>query len=177
MSLGKLTETAMDVSDAFVKLREQIVLCRDSNSLQNGTTASVGGGAAAGLNIVQTTNLSFFDDKQKGELFRLKATFFALLKHNNQANQAFCHAVQICPNYGKAWLSWGEYLMGLSNSMHKKVLAAGNDKSTVSCYCILMYHISFCLYPYEYSYIRFSAQIFSCSNRSQRRSRRSLCNI
>lgn len=118
MSLGKLTDTAMDVSDAFVKLREQIVLCRDSKSPQEYQN---------GLNIVQTTNLSFFDEKQKSELFRLKATFFSLLKHKPQANQAFCHSIQICPNYGKSWLSWGEYCSGLSNHVEHKILTLGNE--------------------------------------------------
>ena len=118
MSLGKLTDTAMNVPDAFAKLREQIVLCRDSNSPQEYQN---------GLNIVQTTNLSFFDEKQKSELFRLKAVFFSLLRHKPQANQAFCHSVQICPNYGKSWTSWGLYCSSLSNHIENKILTVGGD--------------------------------------------------
>ena len=71
LSLNKLTDCAMDVSDAFAKLREQILIYRDSDNQNE---------LRGGLNLVNTTNLSFFDAAQKSELFRLKGTFLNSLR-------------------------------------------------------------------------------------------------
>jgi len=98
LSLNKLTDCAMDVSDAFAKLREQILIYRDSDNQNE---------LRGGLNLVNTTNLSFFDAAQKSELFRLKGTFLNSLRGRRKANQAYCQSVQICPTFSKAWLSWG----------------------------------------------------------------------
>mmetsp|Transcript_42172 Transcript_42172/g.63679 ORF Transcript_42172/g.63679 Transcript_42172/m.63679 type:complete len:1904 (+) Transcript_42172:2-5713(+) len=98
LSLNKLTDCAMDVSDAFSKLREQILSYYNSDSELE---------RKGGLNLVNTTNLSFFDSYQKSELFRLKAGFLASLGGRSKANQAYCHAVQICPSYARAWGCWG----------------------------------------------------------------------
>ena len=98
MSLNKITDSAMDVSDAFAKLREQI-LCYDNPDSDTERTG--------GLNLVNTTNLSFFKASQKSELFRLKANFLESLGGRSKANKSYCHAVQICPSYSRAWGSWG----------------------------------------------------------------------
>lgn len=103
--LGKATdERSMNVSDAFLKLREQILAYYnlDSKVERHG-----------GLKLINLTNLSFFDASQKSELFRLKATFLKSLQGRSKANQAFCHAVQICPTHGRAWASWGELCASL----------------------------------------------------------------
>ena len=73
-----------------------------------------------GLNIVNNTNLDYFSPKQKAELFRLKAEFLSLLGGNRKANQAYCQATQICPNYGKTWLSWGEHCLLLAANVKPK---------------------------------------------------------
>lgn len=62
---------------------------------------------------VNTTNLGFFVEKQKSELFRIKAEFLEGLR-NKQTNKSFSESVQVCPEYGKPWLSWGEYLVSLA---------------------------------------------------------------
>lgn len=98
MSLNKITDSTMDVSDAFAKLREQI-LCYDNPKSDTERTG--------GLNLVNTTNLSFFQPPQKSELFRLKAHFLESLGGRSKANRAYCHAAQICPSYSRAWGSWG----------------------------------------------------------------------
>jgi FAT domain len=91
-------EKAMNVSDAYLKLREQILayFSPESDLERHG-----------GLNLINTTNLSFFDPSQKSELFRLKAMFLASLGGRSKANQAYCHSVQICPTHARAWDSWG----------------------------------------------------------------------
>ena len=81
----------MDVGDAFLKLREQIV------AYQNGSDDFLKGG----LNLVNSTNLSFFDARQKAELFRLKGYFLRSLNDEPKAHQAYCHAVQISPTYAR----------------------------------------------------------------------------
>mgnify|MGYP006081767135 CR=1 FL=1 len=63
-SLARLyTTTTMDVQDAYTKLREQIVLCLDSD---------VHAERLGGYNIISNTNLNYFSASQKAELFRLK---------------------------------------------------------------------------------------------------------
>ena len=107
--------------DAFLKLREQIVTYQhSSDQLLKG-----------GLNLVNSSeliccrfglllhaphvphltfsefftfikaNLSFFNARQKSELFRLKAYFLNALHDKPKSNQAYCHAVQICPTYAR----------------------------------------------------------------------------
>lgn len=98
MSLNKITDVNMDVKDAFAKLREQI-LCYDNPDSDTERTG--------GLNLVNMTNLSYFQPSQKSELFRLKAHFLESLGGRSKANRAYCQAVQICPSYARAWGSWG----------------------------------------------------------------------
>jgi transformation/transcription domain-associated protein len=105
-------ERAMNVSDAFLKLREQILAYYNPGSdLER----------HGGLNLINTTNLSFFDASQKSELFRLKASFLASLGGRSKANQAYCHSVQICPTHARAWDSWGE-LCGSLGAVAEKQL-------------------------------------------------------
>ena len=94
----------MDVSDAFSKLREQILIYYNPDDDKERT---------GGLNLINTTNLSYFDAPQKSEIFRLKAMFLASLGGRSKSNQAYCHSVQICPTYSRAWISWG----GLCSSL------------------------------------------------------------
>lgn len=111
-SLNSLqTESAMDVDYAFLKLREQVA---NAESLQGG------------LNLVNSTNLSFFDSRQKSELFRLKAHFLNELNEKPKSNQAYCHAVQICPSYARAWIDWGELCASLSDDTRKQ---SGEEKA------------------------------------------------
>lgn len=65
--LSGLTDGAVDVEFAFLKLREQVIGYQKSSSE---------GMLRAGLNLVNSTNLSFFNPPQKAEMFRLKGAFF-----------------------------------------------------------------------------------------------------
>lgn len=94
----------MDVSDVYLKLREQVLFYNNPESELERT---------GGLNLINTTNLSYFDQAQKAELFRLKAIFLASLRRTSKSNQAYCHSVQICPSHTKSWISWG----GLCSSL------------------------------------------------------------
>jgi len=90
--------STMDVEDAFDKLREQIVICMNYPKEMHG-----------GLNMINNTNLEYFNEKQKSELFRLKAEFYRRLGQSREAFESFGQAAALCPKYGKAWLTWGEY--------------------------------------------------------------------
>lgn len=110
--LNRLTDNrAMDVSDAYLKLREQILFYNNpDNELER----------TGGLNLINTTNLSFFDAQQKSELFRLKAIFLSSLRRTSKSNQAYCHSVQICPSHAKAWVSWGGLCSSLGSLTEKQ---------------------------------------------------------
>ena len=127
LSLSKLTDCAMDVSDAFSKLREQILTFRNGSEIEK----------TGGLNLINTTNLEYFDSNQKGELIRLKAEFLDSLQVRTKATQAYCHAVQLCPSYAKTWMSWGALCSTLADCVERqgknmdKEKAASNAKKIV----------------------------------------------
>lgn len=73
--------------DAFNKLREQIIICHKQPREHRG-----------GLNMINNTNLEFFNSKQKAELFRLKGVFLTSLGAKQEANNAYSHAVQVRPS-------------------------------------------------------------------------------
>jgi hypothetical protein len=109
----------MDISDAFSKLREEILPCLHS-SIAN---------LYKGINMINCTNLDFFDPVQRAELFRLKAHFQIRLGQMNESQESFAQSVQICPSYGKSWLSWAEYCYAAYERSHH------NDEaqSVISC--------------------------------------------
>lgn len=77
--LSKATEEqTMNVSDAYVKLREQILTYYNPESKIE---------RSGGLSLIDATNLSFFDASQTSELFRLKALFLQSLQSRSKANQ------------------------------------------------------------------------------------------
>ena len=96
------TVSKMDVQDAFEKLREQILLYFNWHTDKPGRIG--------GLNFVNQTNLIYFTDQQKAELFRLKGKFQASLNNPDAANMAFSRGLQTSSEYSEAWLSWGKYL-------------------------------------------------------------------
>ncbi|KAF0701086.1 Aste57867_8383 [Aphanomyces stellatus] len=118
---------AMDVQDAFSKLREQVSICYETSKDFQG-----------GLSILNQTNLEYFDTRQKAELFRMKGLFMDALGDKNEANQAFSHCLQICDSYGKGWLSWGQYCDKLFVERKEIEFAA----QTIACYLQAVHHRS-----------------------------------
>uniref|UniRef100_M4B6R9 Non-specific serine/threonine protein kinase n=1 Tax=Hyaloperonospora arabidopsidis (strain Emoy2) TaxID=559515 RepID=M4B6R9_HYAAE len=116
---------AMDVQDAFSKLREQVSICYESATEYSG-----------GLSILNTTNLDYFSLRQKAEMFRLKALFLEAQGSLPDANQTFSHCLQICDSYGKGWLSWGHYCYRLF--LVQKDLALASQ--TIACYLQAIHH-------------------------------------
>ncbi|CAM9242622.1 unnamed protein product [Chrysoparadoxa australica] len=130
-SLSKLYAVAtMDVQDAFEKLRQaflfgQIIICHSSPSEHRG-----------GLNIINNTNLDYFNSQQKAELFRLKAMFLSSLGAKQDANHAYSHAMQVCGGYGKGWLSWARYCDAIFAEQIKVHCAA----QAMACYLQAVRH-------------------------------------
>ncbi|CAI5728702.1 unnamed protein product [Peronospora destructor] len=125
-ALAKLYSVpAMDVQDAFSKLREQVSICYESATEYSG-----------GLSILNTTNLDYFSIRQKAEMFRLKALFLEAQGSLSEANQTFSHCLQICDSYGKGWLSWGHYCYRLF--LLRKELALASQ--TIACYLQAIHH-------------------------------------
>jgi transformation/transcription domain-associated protein len=117
LALGQLTDCAMDVSDAFSKLREQILSFKDGTDIER----------TGGLNLIHTTNLSYFDPQQKSELFRLKAEFLESLGSKakmtdtfSKATKAYCHAIQLCPTYSRSWTCWGKLCWSLADLFERQ---------------------------------------------------------
>ncbi|CAH0477213.1 unnamed protein product [Peronospora belbahrii] len=125
-ALAKLYSVpAMDVQDAFSKLREQVSICYESATEYSG-----------GLSILNTTNLDYFSIRQKAEMFRLKALFLEAQGSLSEANQTFSHCLQICNSYGKGWLSWGHYCYRLF--LQRKELSLASQ--TIACYLQAIHH-------------------------------------
>jgi len=115
--LNKLKDiSAMDVFDAYSKLREQILVYLPGvDSPASNISNANGKDLDKGLSIINSTNLEYFDAEQKAELFRLKAMFQLHLESMSStttghaaSQQSFAQSVQVCPTYAKGWLSWGE---------------------------------------------------------------------
>uniref|UniRef100_K3WPN5 Uncharacterized protein n=1 Tax=Globisporangium ultimum (strain ATCC 200006 / CBS 805.95 / DAOM BR144) TaxID=431595 RepID=K3WPN5_GLOUD len=125
-ALSKLYSVpAMDVQDAFSKLREQVSICYESSTEYQG-----------GLSILNNTNLDYFTLRQKAEMFRLKGLFLESTGNLPEANQTFSHCLQICDSYGKGWLSWGHYCYRLFSD--RKDLSFASQ--TIACYLQAIHH-------------------------------------
>lgn len=125
-ALSKLYSVpAMDVQDAFSKLREQVSICYESSTEYQG-----------GLSILNNTNLDYFTLRQKAEMFRLKGLFLEATGNLPEANQTFSHCLQICDSYGKGWLSWGHYCYRLF--LDRKDLSFASQ--TIACYLQAIHH-------------------------------------
>ena len=104
--------TSMFDQDAFNKLREQIIICHKQPREHRG-----------GLNMINNTNLEFFNSKQKAELFRLKGVFLTSLGAKQEANNAYSHAVQVRSSFPSLLLLL---------PIFKTVLAACCDPTPIS---------------------------------------------
>ena len=102
----------IEIQDAFLKLREQAkcYLSYHSTSLITESLNVVAlNELASGLEIINATNLNYFNTVQKADFFTLKARFLSKLGLLDEANKGFAQAVQLDLGHAKAWLSWGDY--------------------------------------------------------------------
>lgn len=89
---------AMEVQEAFVKVQEQAkaYMMKRSEHLH-------------GLNLLNSTNMDYFQAPHQAEMVCLKAQFLHLLNENEAANATFSEALtlwSLCPD---AWVNWGRF--------------------------------------------------------------------
>ena len=111
--------STMDVQDVYAKLREQILVYLTNSENQLYT----------GISIINSTNLEYFDATQKAELFRLKALFQMRIGLHKEPQQTFSQCVQMCPLFGKGWVSWGDFCY--NNFMRSRLLE--DAQSSIVC--------------------------------------------
>ncbi|KAK4050349.1 transcription-associated protein 1 [Microbotryomycetes sp. JL221] len=120
-SLTKIyTLPNIEIQEAFLKLREQ-AKCHYHNPSE----------LAAGLEVINNTNLSYFNSSQKAEFFTLKGMFLAKLHLHEDANQSFNQAISMDTSYSKSWAEWGEYQDMMYKENPQDLNIANN---AVSCY-------------------------------------------
>eukprot|EP00963_Diacronema_lutheri_P006687 scaffold587_cov339-Pavlova_lutheri.AAC.11 len=90
--------STMEVQEAFVKIREQ---CN--------AYLEMPGELVSGLNLINTSNLEYFQVQHKAELFRLKGIFYEKMGENDSANQSFGISVGLCTQLPEGWMSWAKY--------------------------------------------------------------------
>ncbi|BDA47386.1 probable transcription-associated protein 1 [Coccomyxa sp. Obi] len=89
---------AMEVQEAFVKIREQAQAFLDQPDQ-----------LIAGLNLLSSQNLDYFQTPHQAELFRLEGLFHRALGDPEAANRAFSTSLALWPQLAAGWLSWGDF--------------------------------------------------------------------
>jgi transformation/transcription domain-associated protein len=62
-----------------------------------------------GLDVINNTNLGYFQQPQRAEFFAMKGIFLSKLGLAEEANQAFSTAIQVDMNLANGWASWGQF--------------------------------------------------------------------
>ncbi|KAJ1929691.1 transcription-associated protein 1 [Tieghemiomyces parasiticus] len=98
-SLDKIyTLPNIEIQEAFLKLREQ-AQCYYARPAEWTT----------GLDVINNTNLVYFNGAQRAEFFALKGRFLAKLGMPVLAKHAFSEAIQADLASGKAWAAWAQF--------------------------------------------------------------------
>ena len=121
----------IEIHDAFLKLKEQSK-CFFQNPKEY----------ANGLEVINNTNLAYFQQPQRAEFFALKGVFLSKLNGIDDANTAFSSAIQIDTNLPKGWTCWAlfndrlfrekEDITWAANAVNCYLHAAGLYKSSRS---------------------------------------------
>ncbi|KAI1180923.1 FAT domain-containing protein [Nemania sp. FL0916] len=88
----------IEIQEAFLKLREQ-ARCHYENPDE----------LSSGLDVINNTNLSYFNAQQKAEFYTLKGMFLEKLGQLIEADAAYGTALYYDIGKAKAWAEWGYY--------------------------------------------------------------------
>ncbi|KAI0012803.1 FAT domain-containing protein [Xylariaceae sp. FL0662B] len=88
----------IEIQEAFLKLREQ-ARCHYENPEE----------LTSGLDVINNTNLNYFNNQQKAEFFTLKGMFSEKLKQKDEADAAYGTALYYDIGKAKAWAEWGYF--------------------------------------------------------------------
>ena len=120
-SLTKIyTLPNIEIQEAFLKLREQ-AKCHYQNQAE----------LPSGLEVINNTNLAYFNHMQKSEFYTLKGMFLARLGMQDEANQVFTQAVTMDMSFPKVWAEYGRYHDRLFKQEPNDLHRAAN---AVACY-------------------------------------------
>ena len=88
---------AMEVQEAFVKVQEQAkaYMQKPAQYVQ-------------GLNLINSTNMDYFNPNHHAEMFALKGEFLHLL-NDPEAHNTFSEALSLWPLCTEGWINWGKY--------------------------------------------------------------------
>ncbi|KAL8160447.1 hypothetical protein V2J09_001984 [Rumex salicifolius] len=100
----------MELQEAFVKIREQAK-----------AYLQMAGELSTGLNVINSTNLEYFQTKHKAEIFRLKGDFLLKLNDCESANLEYSSAISLFKNLPKGWISWGNYCDMAYKETHEEI--------------------------------------------------------
>ncbi|KAH9312040.1 hypothetical protein KI387_027075, partial [Taxus chinensis] len=110
---------AMEVQEAFVKLREQAKACLEMR-----------GELTNGINLINNTDLEYFSAQHKAEIFRLKGEFSQKLGDDETAYHAYSEAICLSKNLSEGWISWGNYC----DQMYKETKEEISLEHAVTCF-------------------------------------------
>lgn len=88
----------IEIQEAFLKLREQ-AKCHYENPEE----------LSSGLDVINNTNLNYFNPQQKAEFYTLKGMFLEKLKQKEEADSAYGTALYFDIGAAKAWAEWGYF--------------------------------------------------------------------
>ncbi|KAI1391135.1 uncharacterized protein F4822DRAFT_175206 [Hypoxylon trugodes] len=88
----------IEIQEAFLKLREQ-ARCHYENPAE----------LSSGLDVINNTNLNYFNNQQKAEFFTLKGMFLEKLSQKEEADAAYGTALYYDIGKAKAWAEWGYF--------------------------------------------------------------------
>ncbi|KAH8199804.1 hypothetical protein TruAng_006027 [Truncatella angustata] len=88
----------IEIQEAFLKLREQ-AKCHYENPDE----------LSSGLDVINNTNLNYFNAQQKAEFYTLKGMFLEKLKQKDEADAAYGTALYYDIGKAKAWAEWGYF--------------------------------------------------------------------
>ncbi|RYP29890.1 hypothetical protein DL767_006489 [Monosporascus sp. MG133] len=88
----------IEIQEAFLKLREQ-ARCHYENPDE----------LTSGLDVINNTNLNYFNNQQKAEFYTLKGMFLEKLKQKEDADAAYGTALYYDIGKAKAWAEWGYF--------------------------------------------------------------------
>ncbi|XP_068243023.1 transformation/transcription domain-associated protein isoform X3 [Palaemon carinicauda] len=127
-SLSRIhTIPSVPVVDCFQKIRQQVKCYH-----QMATATGMGKNELqGGLEVIESTNLKFFNKDMTAEFYALKGMFLSQLGRSEEANKALSAAVQLHDTLVKAWALWGDYWEALftRDSTHINL-----GVSAITCY-------------------------------------------
>ncbi|KAI5921307.1 FAT domain-containing protein [Camillea tinctor] len=88
----------IEIQEAFLKLREQ-ARCHYENPAE----------LSSGLDVINNTNLNYFNAQQKAEFYTLKGMFLEKLNQKDEADGAYGTALYYDISKAKAWAEWGYF--------------------------------------------------------------------